>query len=43
MSKVGRRDFYGFYPISRLTALICDSGLDRARREELSQSVALMA
>lgn len=42
-SKVGRCDFYAFYSLSKLTALICDSGLDRAHREELSQSVTLMA
>ncbi|MDY2777559.1 MAG: DeoR/GlpR family DNA-binding transcription regulator [Collinsella sp.] len=36
-SKVGRRDFYTFYSLSRIDAVICESGVDaevRARLEE---------
>ena len=42
MSKVGRRDFYGFYPISRLTALICDASIDPAAAQDLSEQVELI-
>ena len=42
MSKVGRRDFYGFYPISRLTALICDASIDPAAAQDLAEQVELI-
>lgn len=41
-SKVGRRDFYGFYPIPHLTALVCDSSLDAVQTQELSDQVELI-
>lgn len=36
-SKIGRCDFYAFYHLADLAALICDDALDEARREDITQ------
>lgn len=41
-SKIGRRDFYAFYRLSDLTALICDDGLDDAARADIAQSCRVL-
>lgn len=41
-SKAGRRDFYAFYRLRDLTALICDDGLEAERRAEVGRDTGLI-
>ncbi|MDM8301904.1 DeoR/GlpR family DNA-binding transcription regulator [Collinsella tanakaei] len=41
-SKIGRRDFYAFYRLIDLTAIICSGQIDADKREELEQQVQLI-
>ena len=41
-SKLGRRDFYAFFGLSDLTALVCDDALSDAQRSEIEEQVRLI-
>lgn len=41
-SKVGRRDFYAFFPVAELTALICGGELDPATEADLRERTTLI-